>query len=63
MIFGIGVDICQVSRFSNIINDTKFISRFFNEKEILTSYQSNQYACEYYASRFAAFPNFVTKAR
>ena len=54
MIFGIGVDICQVSRFSNKINDTKFISRFFNEKEILTSYQSNQYACEYYASRFAA---------
>lgn len=54
MIFGIGVDICQVSRFSNKINDTKFISRFFNEKEILTSYQSNKYACEYYASRFAA---------
>lgn len=53
MIFGIGVDICQVSRFSEKISDEKFISRFFNEKEIKTDFNSSQNAAEYYASRFA----------
>lgn len=54
MIFGIGVDICQISRFSEKVSDEKFISRFFNEKEIKTDLNSIQKASEYYASRFAA---------
>lgn len=54
MIFGIGVDLCKVSRFEEKAQDKNFISRFFNEAEIKTDFPSNYKAGEYYASRFAA---------
>lgn len=53
MIFGIGTDISQVSRFKKWVRSDNMISRFFNENEI-KSFKSEQVACEYYASRFAA---------
>lgn len=53
MIYGIGVDISQTSRFSKWVEDTRIIQRFFNEKEIINN-RENEYLCQYYASRFAA---------
>lgn len=58
MIYGIGTDLCQISRFKDKIEDIKFLNRFFNEKEI-KSFSSEEKACEYYASRFAAKEAFA----
>jgi len=52
MIFGIGVDIVEVHRFSKWINNPKIINRFFNIEE-QKNFKNEQAACEHYASRFA----------
>ena len=53
MIFGIGVDIVEVNRFSKLINNPDFINRFFNKEE-QQEYNNEQTMSEHYASRFAA---------
>ena len=53
MIFGTGVDIVEVKRFSKLINNPDFINRFFNKEE-QKEYNNVQALCEHYASRFAA---------
>ena len=53
MIFGTGVDIVEVNRFSELINKPDFINRFFNKEE-QKSFKNSQAMCEHYASRFAA---------
>lgn len=53
MIFGTGVDIVEVKRFSKLINNPDFINRFFNKEE-QKEYNNEQALCEHYASRFAA---------
>lgn len=59
MIFGIGCDLCKVSRFSPYWEKKSgFIERFFNEKEIRICKTENQFV-SYYASRFAAKEAFV----
>ena len=54
MIYGIGCDIVQVSRFAKIIEKNSFINRFFNKEETLSTMTNVQHAAEHYASRFAA---------
>lgn len=58
MIFGIGTDICKVSRFldkvCDIENQNSFITRYFNSKEIKKDFATASLAAQYYASRFAA---------
>ncbi len=55
MIFGIGCDIVNVSRFRHWIGKPAMIERFFNEKEMLESDRaSEQKFAEHYAVRFAA---------
>ena len=53
MIYGIGTDITNVSRFEKWVNDENLLNRFFNEKEIFNkgTFRSK---CEHYAARFAA---------
>ena len=59
MIFGIGCDIAKVSRFERWVRDESLLSRFFNEKEMLSGGTSSlQRKCEYYAVRFAAKESF-----
>lgn len=58
MIFGIGTDIADTSRFNKWIHDTNFLDRFFNKAEQITS-DSDQKLIEHYASRFAAKEAFV----
>lgn len=58
MIFGIGCDLCEISRFEKYWEDTNFINRFFNKKEIKSFSSKNRFT-EYYASRFAAKEAFV----
>lgn len=59
MIFGIGIDLVEVSRFRKWLEDDSLISRYFNEKEIsdkpenLTDRQLSS-LCQHYAVRFAA---------
>ena len=53
MIFGTGVDIVEVNRFSKLINNPDFINRFFNKEE-QQEYNNEQAMSEHYASRFAA---------
>ncbi len=53
MIFGIGTDITDTSRFKDIVSDQKKINRFFNEKEQLEN-SNLQLLMEHYSSRFAA---------
>ena len=60
MIFGNGIDICQVSRFRKWIIDGNLIERYFNEKEFsiktdgdLTDRQLSAMS-QHYAARFAA---------
>jgi holo-[acyl-carrier protein] synthase len=55
VIFGIGCDIVNTERFKNLIDDKKFLLRYFNEKELpLEEKMTRQALCEHYASRFAA---------
>ena len=52
-LFGIGTDIVKISRIKKSINKRKFLSRLFNEKEILKCKKTkNSSNC--YAKRFAA---------
>ncbi len=52
-IFGIGTDIVKISRIKKSINKRKFLSRLFNEKEIIKCKKTkNSSNC--YAKRFAA---------
>ena len=52
-IFGIGTDIVNVNRIKNSLKNKNFISRIFNEKEILKCKRiKNSSNC--YAKRFAA---------
>ena len=52
-IFGIGTDIVSVNRIKNSLKNKNFISRIFNEKEILKCKRiKNSSNC--YAKRFAA---------
>ena len=53
MIFGLGVDIVDVSRLKKWVLNEEMINRFFNSKECKT-FSSVQKSCEHYASRFAA---------
>ena len=52
MMYGVGVDIAKVSRFTKWVVKEDLVSRFFNEEEIIDSGSLN-YKCEHYASRFA----------
>lgn len=56
MIYGVGTDIVQVSRFEKWAKNQKMISRFFNECEIVENAEekNEQFLREHYASRFAA---------
>ena len=52
-LFGIGTDIVKISRIKQSINKRKFLSRLFNEKEIIKCKKTkNSSNC--YAKRFAA---------
>ena len=52
-LFGIGTDIVKISRIKKSINKKKFLSRLFNEKEIIKCKKTkNSSNC--YAKRFAA---------
>ena len=53
IIFGIGTDIVSVDRIKNSLKNKKFISRIFNEKEILKCKKNNN-SINCYAKRFAA---------
>ena len=53
MIYGIGVDIAKVARFSRWVKEPGMVGRFFNQNEI-RPFSSVQAACEHYAARFAA---------
>ena len=52
-IFGIGTDIVSVDRIKNSLKNKKFITRIFNEKEILKC-KKNKNSVNCYAKRFAA---------
>lgn len=60
MIFGIGIDLVEVSRFKKWIKDEQLITRYFNEKEMseknLSELTERQISalCQHYAVRFAA---------
>lgn len=55
MIFGIGTDIAEVSRFQKWVLRPEMTERFFNEKEICEKSVSSVPAlCRHYAARFAA---------
>lgn len=58
MIFGIGTDIVQNSRFEKWIDNPSMLERFFNPQEIIES-SNKQKLLEHYASRFAAKEAFV----
>lgn len=58
MIIGIGCDLCKVFRFEKYFSEQEFIKRFFNDEEIKTFVDKNQF-CRYYASRFACKEAFV----
>lgn len=53
MIYGIGTDIAENSRFLHLVKKEGFIDRFFNKEEQAV-FQNEQKLCEHYASRFAA---------
>mgnify|MGYP004450232131 FL=1 len=53
MIFGIGTDITEVSRFKKWVSDPKMLKRFFNENEIMDGV-TEKAKLEHYAVRFAA---------
>lgn len=53
MIFGIGTDIAQVSRFQKWVKNPEMLERFFNEKECSAA-GSEAAQCQHYAARFAA---------
>ena len=53
MIFGIGTDIAQVSRFEKWVTNTEMMKRFFNEKEYSDS-GTIAARCQHAAARFAA---------
>lgn len=60
MIFGIGIDLAEVSRFKKWITDGELLKRYFNDKERkendclnLTDRQISS-LCQHYAVRFAA---------
>ncbi len=53
MIFGIGTDIAEVSRFEKWVKNPDMFMRFFNSAEIMEG--GNESArCQHYAVRFAA---------
>ena len=55
---GIGVDIVNNKRFTNLVKDKKFINRTFSKKEILNSKKiSNK--INFYSKRFAAKESFA----
>ena len=55
---GIGVDIVDNKRFTNLVKDKKFINRTFSKKEILNSKKiSNK--INFYSKRFAAKESFA----
>lgn len=53
MIYGIGTDITQVSRFKKWLDSPDMIERFFNEKEIMNN-GCESARLQHYAARFAA---------
>lgn len=55
MIFGIGCDIAQISRFGRWLDRPGMISRFFNERELFPREDAARgRMLEWYAARFAA---------
>lgn len=64
MIYGIGVDIAEVSRFNKWVNDGNLIERYFNVNELsenkddLTDRQISALS-QHYAARFAAKEAFA----
>ena len=54
MIFGIGCDIADVSRFEKWVSDSNMYGRFFNPNEFPSDSMRLQRKCEHFASRFAA---------
>ena len=60
MIYGIGCDIVNVSRFLSWVQNERILCRFFNEKERMQGTGASlQKQCEYYAVRFAAKESFA----
>lgn len=53
MIYGIGTDITEVSRFEKWVKDPSMTARFFNEREVQRA-GSQSFLCQHYAVRFAA---------
>lgn len=55
MIKGIGVDLCEIDRMNNFIDNDKFINRVLSEKEILDfdKLSSPKRKAEFLAGRFA----------
>jgi len=58
MIYGIGTDIVENSRFEKWIHNETMLNRFFNKDEIIET-TNDQKLIEHYASRFAAKEAFV----
>lgn len=58
MIYGIGTDIVETSRFEKWIGNSSMLQRFFNSQEIILDLSEEQLK-EHYASRFAAKEAFV----
>ena len=58
MIFGIGCDIADVSRFEKWVSDSNMYGRFFNPNEFPSDSMRVQRKCEHFASRFAATEAF-----
>lgn len=58
MIFGIGVDICEVDRFIRLSENEEFLKRIFSEEEIsyCKSFKKKE---QCFAARFAAKEAFV----
>ena len=60
MIFGVGCDIAEVSRFEKWVKDGDMCRRFFSEREQWRGGLNNlSPACQHYAARFAAKEAFV----
>lgn len=58
MIFGIGIDICEIDHIQKNLDSPKFIERFFNINEI-KDFSSEDLRNQHYAARFAAKEAFA----
>ncbi len=54
MIFGCGIDIVKVERFSKLVKNDTFLNRFFHPIELEDAKKNGVYVVENIAARFAA---------